>query len=487
MKKARLMIKIIVFFILLFIGIDTLTGILRDKTEAEYLYPFYHEDEREYEVLLLGSSVVKDGFYPLELWGKYGILSYNIASAGQQFAPNYFLLKDIIKRYVPEIVVLDVFSITRGDALYESKERVHQLADNMPFLSLSKYEMAEEFFGIQGVAEFLFPISLYHTRWKEIGAEDSISVENAFLGASFVTKITPFAEPAIVDKSTKTESESKNKEYLLKIIELCKENNIELVLTALPFNSIAEERQKMENYIYDIAEEYAVPYLNYWHLIEETGLDFSTDFYNNNHLNYCGAIKVTRYLGAYLKENYDLGNYRGKEGYEAIDTMYEAYAERLKRMEVAKLTSTEDVVGYLDEYVQGGYIVMMSMKDQFNKNLPNELVEKLRSYGMEFPLTELETKYYSYLAVIEDGELKYEKIGDEELKYSFSYDNYTFELISCGFYAGNASSIKLNDIEYAVNGRGINICIFDKREGKMISSFSIDYFTGEYSIRINVQ
>lgn len=47
------------------------------------------------------------------------------------------------------------------------------------------------------------------------------------------------------------------------MIEDCQDRGIEVVLTYLPF-SAAPVQQMTANYIYDIAEEYNVGYINFW-------------------------------------------------------------------------------------------------------------------------------------------------------------------------------------------------------------------------------
>ncbi len=40
--------------------------------------------------------------------------------------------------------------------------------------------------------------------------------------------------------------------------------------------------------------------------VDEMDIDFKTDFYNPKHTNIAGSKKVTSFLGAYLKEKYQL-------------------------------------------------------------------------------------------------------------------------------------------------------------------------------------
>lgn len=43
---------------------------------------------------------------------------------------------------------------------------------------------------------------------------------------------------------------------------------------------------------------------------------------------------------------------------------------------------------------------------------------------------------------------------------------------------GNVSNIKVNNVEYSVNHRGLNIVVYDKRIGKIVDSVCFDTHNG---------
>ena len=57
--------------------------------------------------------------------------------------------------------------------------------------------------------------------------------------------------------------------------------------------------------------------------IEEMGLDEASDFSDTGHLNASGAAKIARYMGAYLKANYSLTDFRTRQ-----DNLWEQAKER---------------------------------------------------------------------------------------------------------------------------------------------------------------
>ena len=55
-------------------------------------------------------------------------------------------------------------------------------------------------------------------------------------------------------------------------------------------------------------------FINMFEHMEDAGISAETDFCDPHHLNVSGATKMADYLGAYLKENYDLTDWREVPG-----------------------------------------------------------------------------------------------------------------------------------------------------------------------------
>ena len=113
------------------------------------------------------------------------------------------------------------------------------------------------------------------------------------------------------------------------MIHLCRENHVIPVLVRIPFPA-PEEKQAMMNSVTVIAREEEACFLN---LFDVSGpIDFKTDCYDAaSHLNPDGAIKVSAYLGEYLKEL--IGEPASSKGEEAFwQHQVRQYRETLKQM-----------------------------------------------------------------------------------------------------------------------------------------------------------
>ena len=117
----------------------------------------------------------------------------------------------------------------------------------------------------------------------------------------------PFKEPKYVEGVTVPKTSVK---YLQKIIDLCRENDTELLLINIPVlgknkffdQSGFNQRWTAAQEIGKIAEENNVPYLEYFAGWKELGFDLDRDAMDGEHLNRWGAARFTNFLGSYMKE-----------------------------------------------------------------------------------------------------------------------------------------------------------------------------------------
>ncbi len=310
------------------------------KNEDFYSY------EGDYDVLFLGTSHVVMGVSPMELWKDYGIVSYNLANHGQWIPIDYWVLKNALDYTKPKLVVLDIraIDIENNKVSPEHAAQTHESFDRMP-LSRNKIAAIYDLFPKGERMEYLFDFSIYHTRWKEIDQtffEEALPSEEK--GADLdnsnnfdQTKIYELKPPKIYDKSEMNAGETVGKEYLRKIIELCREEGIEILLTSLPY-APNHAYQKWLNSAQAIADEYGVPYLDM--IVEDTFVNYHTDFFDEDHLNSSGAKKTTKELGRYLKENFDLPDHRDGEAAEKWNQDYEDY--KAHKVEALKLQKSLD-------------------------------------------------------------------------------------------------------------------------------------------------
>lgn len=295
-------------FILLFVIIYTNSReVLRDKSEAEALGKILKAPDNTYEVVLAGPSHIQYGVQPDILEEKYGIKACNTATAAQSVPTTYYVVKEMIERHDPKIVVMDLFCLFYPD-VYFTPTRFHQAIDNFP-LNKNKAEAIMKL-APENESEFFLNYMLYHGRWKTLTRYD-YTVQSEFDETRQVLSVTtPFENDFVpLDKNITGEIPDIPLEYLKKIVDLCKKTDTELILTVIPYradvdnNSVTGEyQQSLYNTVELLAEEWGVEYINLLHSLDEIGFDFATDMAEFSHLNESGSIKVTDYFGELLCE-----------------------------------------------------------------------------------------------------------------------------------------------------------------------------------------
>ena len=189
--------------------------------------------------------------------------------------------------------------------------------------------------------DYVFPILRYHYRWSELGSEDvkyMFGKETVSHNGYYMRVDVKPAENVPEGNILADYQFGENAyDYLDKMTQLCKENDIELVLIKAP-SLYPYWYDEWETQIEEYAEENDLKYINFLNLIEETGLDFSKDTYDGGlHLNLSGAEKITEYLGEFLRNEYELPDHRSEKELQEIWDQKIILYEREKERQYAEL------------------------------------------------------------------------------------------------------------------------------------------------------
>ena len=302
------------------------------KTDSEYQYDPFFEDDTQYDVLFFGNSHAQYGISPLQLYRDYGITSYNLASHGMSIAASYWLMKNAIEYHKPKMAVLDIYMV---DSAGVSMKRglAHAAFDRFPLTRTKAEGIRDIFEGFGEQLEFYVPFSVFHNNWPSF-TMDSIkkiwtpAPRNKNKGQKYESDVVPAYYHPVLDVSEVEEGDSKGKEYVRRFIELCREEDIEPVLILVPYPA-DEERQRWQNSVYTLAEEESVSFIDLYHM---DLVDQETDFYDpDSHLNLAGSCKVTDALGRELTGRFDLTDHRSEEEYSSWKEDLKAWNTHLRK------------------------------------------------------------------------------------------------------------------------------------------------------------
>ena len=244
--------------------------------------------------------------------------------------------------------MFNVLSMKYGEPQSEAYNRLN--LDGMRWsaskLGAIRASMTEE----EDFLSYVFPLLRYHSRWSELGWEDVTGMfrRESVSHAGFLMRADVKAAGTIPEGRPLADYQFSETcyEYLDKMVGLCAEKGVQLVLIKAPSLYpywYDEWDQQMEDY----AREKGVPYINFLDKIDEAGLDFTQDTYDGGlHLNLSGAEKLSRWFGRWLTENCAMPDHGGDA---EIQELWSARSQRYHAMAEDQARELQEL-GYLKSY-----------------------------------------------------------------------------------------------------------------------------------------
>lgn len=394
MKRVRKIITAVlsvVFAIVLFLGVQRLvepkyaSDVLEGNFTAEY-----YEETTNHDVIMIGDCEVYENFDPMYLWENFGITSYIRGNAQQLTWQSYYMLEDTLRKETPKVVIYNVQALTHAEPQREEYNRM--TLDDMEW-SKTKWDaiqasMCEE----EKTLDYLFPVLRYHQRILSLEKED---ITHFFTprkvthnGYYMRIDVLPVSESDVADPTWLLGEEEETQEeeimiddpwgdvegaeedldendmvpqmeeksgepfgeypltYLDKIRTLCEKKGIQLILIKAP--SLAPQWYESDNeQVVAYANKYHLPYINFYELLEETGIDYETDTYDGGlHMNLNGAKKLSEYMGKVLTETYGIEDHRNDPELSAVYREKLAFYRDMQKKQQEELDKYGEIRNY---------------------------------------------------------------------------------------------------------------------------------------------
>ena len=472
-EKVIKLLKALIFCILLICIVSYTDDILERKTAIKDTGAFFNEKEGV-EVLFLGTSHVMDAVYPMELWNDYGITSHNFGGENNTIALDYWMLKNALVYSKPKVVVLDCSAWEKYDVKVYSVDLMHKQVDAFP-LNRSKIDMLNDLLdNWNDRLQFIWNFSLYHNRWSELTDDDFQSkaslVDELNRGSMLMPKVAVPASYPKVDKNDKLEQNTIGAEYLRKIIEECQSEDIDILLTYLPFPA-PEMRQMEANTIYDVASEYNINYVNF---LDLDVVNYVTDFHDaNSHVNAAGGRKITDYLGEYITTNYDVTDHRQDPDYTSWNENYNDYME----YKISELKKQQELDRYFTMLTDKNLSCCVYMNERVGSSCDERMKELIANIAQYGDLKKLDTAIASgkdYFLLVDNGKAEiFESTNGESIDIS----NTTFGHVAFGTDGEDSRYLYIQDGEsnYIDEDYDVIVTVINKYTGSIedVAQFSI--------------
>ena len=275
---------------------------------------FYNQKKNSLDVIFIGNSEGARAFSPITIWEEYGITSFNFGSSLQTAQIAYYKIEEILKYQKPKVIVLEVNSFLDKEITEESYRKI---LDNFRLSEVKLRAINDENIKFEDDRlSYVFPILRYHSRWGELEKEDFRLLNKecrltSYKGMTIIVDKKSYKEKQnyMTDNGKKSQISDSNLLYATKIIELCKKNNITLLMTELPSPLVWNSEKSKA--IFELANDNNLEFIDMNILQDEIKIDWNNDTHDaGGHLNIYGAEKVSNYIGKILSEKYNIPNHK---------------------------------------------------------------------------------------------------------------------------------------------------------------------------------
>lgn len=328
----------IVFFLIIKLGYLFTPKWTNGKSQGQIytIKGFYQIPVNSIDILFLGDSSIYKSISPMEIYESTYIKSYNYSVSSARLYMMYYQLQDILKYQKPKVIFIDTLTF-----FYEEKEEETERRKSFDYLKFSKtkYEMINDPVfeaNFDDKISYYFPLFRYHSRWQEIKIKDILNINKNYYpinkGYVMTSNIKPNKDQYkyMNPQNRKVKMKDYVKKYFYKMINLCKDNNIDLIFLGIPdkrawnyeSSKLMEELSKETNTIFlDLNDKDKYP-INWETDTEDGGM----------HLNILGAEKITKYVTEYIVSNYTFDNKKDKKWDEDLKKYKEAKKELLNEI-----------------------------------------------------------------------------------------------------------------------------------------------------------
>ena len=309
-------------------GILDLNEIFIEKyANRYYMMEKELEEIKDVDVQIYGSCHAYTSFHSAYFEETYGISSYNMANPSEIMPATYLRMYERFKVDTPEVAVVEIWGVNAYETYFSSEEILDDYlrvnVELIPF-SREKMEVINDFEALDMIEDNI-PITKYRDRLLQFKINEfdfDYSFEKAnekynpdgtdyFYGEmvdrfenngyrfySTIVLDDYEEQQAYVEPWETLEVEADLMKYVEKIIQLCEENDVELIFYRAPYRSCENELRKA-NWL---EEYFSERNISYYDLEKEIEWNYGGDFYDYEHLGYNGAIKATDFLGDIIIE-----------------------------------------------------------------------------------------------------------------------------------------------------------------------------------------
>lgn len=301
-EVIKILVSIVVFAALFFFLLSKISYVLRDKENASVQDNFAKLEKDSVDVIFIGQSHQFCSINSEMLAEEYGINCFMLATSGQTVAMSYYAAMEAIELQHPRTIYMETaYVIHDWNVINDGMS--HMFFDGMPNCKAKKASI-NDLIEPENRIYFYLNLGQYHSRWDELTEDDYQDYRNNPRGNFYSDHIENNWNIEVVSRDETAPMTENAQHYMDLLVELCKENGVELILYTMPYNTMYFQYevdaflqdQRVYNGLYQYADDNGLEYHNLFYDIDEIGFDYSKDFMDSQHANCYGQEKITRYM-----------------------------------------------------------------------------------------------------------------------------------------------------------------------------------------------
>lgn len=331
--KAKVIIRCIVFFLIVFALLVVLSDLFEGKNNSNYdkrFYTYRNFPKGTVDGVFIGTSAADRFWIASRAYEDFGYVIYPLSTDALPGWMYTTAIDEALTYQDPDLFLFDIRGFIQSNSKGSVMDaRARRLLDAMDFFSINRikgcFKAAKTIRSINSPGyddwglTYLFPFIKYHSIWNE----EDYSFDNHigslthnyagfFTNKTLSFKVTP-QEPVEYPTGLIEELDPIAEEALYEVINYIKKKDLNALFVVSP-KFFSELEMGRVNNILSILDTNGIDYVTFE--LSDAGhelaidLDLKTDFYDEGHVNYKGAKKFTDVFAAYLDKYYDLPDHR---------------------------------------------------------------------------------------------------------------------------------------------------------------------------------
>jgi len=267
---------------------------------------YLKEPKDSIDVMFYGSSLIYCDVVPSIIYSRSGITSYIMGGPEQTIPITYYYMKEALRTQSPKLVFVEVTGMFYEKYYSSTNINVQFMPKSINRLSATMEAVSPEYW-----ESLLFSVYDYKDNQETDLTSYSVYGTDINAGYTFLSGIEKQDEWVYRHVTFNEDEYMRNLEYLSKISDLCRQEEIELVFFIAPSFSRVEPSY-LNRLSLDISALGYASYSDHNILYPQDDIDKSSHFFDILHFNCYGAKKYSEFLSELFVSEYGLSETEGE-------------------------------------------------------------------------------------------------------------------------------------------------------------------------------